>query len=95
MRITLLFLVLGFIPLFPRLSQAVTNVFHDPGIALVLFSAWGLTAVLIFARLQEFRCPRCGRTFFKESWRVGLFSSRCVHCGLRKYAKSGEAHEDR
>src|SRR5579862_9925642 len=74
MQTTLLFLVVAFMPLFSRLSDVTPNVFHDAGIDFVLFSAWGLAMVWTFGCLIELRCPRCGGTFFRESWlRVRIF----------------------
>jgi hypothetical protein len=46
-------------------------------------AAW-LLALLVAARhWQQFRCPRCKRTFFKRRpLFLPLLSNRCVHCML-------------
>jgi hypothetical protein len=40
-----------------------------------------------------FPCPRCERRFFWSFWESNLFALRCVHCGLRKWARDGEQTE--
>jgi len=50
----------------------------------------GIWFALIFGigiYLENWPCPRCGKTFHKKWWyRLGILSPRCVHCGLPKYS---------
>jgi hypothetical protein len=95
MQLALLFFTFGFVPVFPRLGGILTKIFHDSAIQFLLFIVWSWAMVWTFESLVELHCPRCGRTFLKESWlSVRLFSRRCVHCGLPRNAKR-EEDEDR
>jgi len=39
------------------------------------------------ARINLWRCPRCGNLFSGTMWRSkGIFAIQCAHCGLGKYA---------
>jgi len=51
----------------------------------VLGPAWGILCVILGFRVQNFRCPRCHRQFFKSIWYYHPFSRKCVHCGLAKW----------
>jgi antibiotic biosynthesis monooxygenase (ABM) superfamily enzyme len=46
--------------------------------------------VVVAIRLLFFRCPRCGNTFFLDCLRRDLFSRRCIHCGLPKWAHNDQ-----
>jgi hypothetical protein len=52
---------------------------------------FALTFVLYFflaACLANWKCPRCGQSFFKAAFFRSLFGGRCFHCGLPKWAVS-------
>lgn len=52
---------------------------------------FALTFVLYFfiaACLANWKCPRCGQSFFKAAFLRSLFGGRCFYCGLSKWAVS-------
>jgi len=53
--------------------------------------AFALTFVLYFfiaACLANWKCPRCGQSFFRAAFFRSLFGGKCFHCGLPKWAVS-------
>ena len=60
----------------------------------VLGPIWMLTSIIISIRLSRFKCPRCARPFFQTWWYRNDFARRCVHCGLRKWAKTNSSGQD-
>ena len=51
---------------------------------LVITFGWAsLVAVALF-RLGTFPCPGCGKAFAWTWYWQNVFTSRCLHCGLRK-----------
>jgi len=43
--------------------------------------------LVLWIRLSQWRCPRCGKWFTAKWWyNKGFFARKCVHCGLPKYA---------
>jgi hypothetical protein len=61
---------------------------HNHELTNVLGFSWFLLMIITVGRLQVWRCPRCGERFFMKSVWHNLFTSRCLHCGLEKYADS-------
>ncbi|HWY27199.1 MAG TPA: hypothetical protein VNY97_04645 [Candidatus Angelobacter sp.] len=54
---------------------------------LVMMGIWFALIFGIGIYLENWPCPRCGKTFHKKWWyRLGILSPRCVHCGLPKYS---------
>ena len=47
---------------------------------------WMIAFVVAGSRMTYWPCPRCGDAFFNTWWYHNPFASRCVHCGLRKWA---------
>jgi DNA-directed RNA polymerase subunit RPC12/RpoP len=53
---------------------------------------FGTTCLLVSAFLSMaffwgslgFRCPRCGKQFFRDRWYSNAAANQCVHCGLHK-----------
>ena len=46
-----------------------------------------LAALGIFAgyiSIASFRCPRCGKQFFRQLWYTNVSAKQCVHCGKNK-----------
>ena len=39
-------------------------------------------------RLQSWNCPKCKNTFHRNEFYTWSYSSKCLHCGLRKYEGS-------
>lgn len=49
-------------------------------------AAWMIAFVVAGARMSWWPCPRCGRSFFSTLWMQNPLATRCVHCGLPKWA---------
>jgi predicted RNA-binding Zn-ribbon protein involved in translation (DUF1610 family) len=50
------------------------------------WALWLVSFVVVIALIAEWRCPACGKTFFKKSEndRAWLYADRCAHCGIRR-----------
>jgi DNA-directed RNA polymerase subunit RPC12/RpoP len=54
---------------------------HVPPLAIGVSLLWfGWLAVCSF-RLEEIRCPRCGKKLFRDGAYHNSLVSRCLHCG--------------
>ena len=57
----------------------------------VLFYVFGFSWLAAFAisliRLADWRCPRCGNSFFARGFGRNPLARRCLHCGLAKWAE--------
>ena len=51
--------------------------------------AWLGLFIVVAARVQLFKCPRCHQQFFKAPWYYSPFARKCVHCGLPKWGCTG------
>lgn len=58
---------------FPPLSQFHVEIWFIIGIVANVF--WFLT----------FKCPQCGKPFFRKGGWQNLLARRCLNCGLQKY----------
>jgi hypothetical protein len=71
---------------------------HDKPVAEVVcgifISIWFLASLVFLIWRGLFRCPRCGRYFYWTWLRHDSFAQRCIHCGLRKWAKDDTQSED-
>lgn len=48
--------------------------------------AWMPAVAIAYLRLAMFRCPRCGRLFFRQGmWLWFICARSCMNCGLPKY----------
>ena len=59
------------------------------GVLLVVFVAYALVANVAVFRFNRWRCPACGKPFFRRHALLGrstLRGAACVHCGLARYA---------
>jgi len=60
--------------------------FHTPKPAIAVAVAWMAITFYQTARINLWRCPRCGNPFSGTLWRSkGMFATKCMHCGLPKY----------
>src|SRR5579863_4507984 len=62
----------------------------SPDVALVPFAlgiAWLVAYPWGAFVLGYWHCPKCGERFFAKAWWfINIFTRKCVHCGLPKYA---------
>ena len=59
-----------------------------PAVALALL--WMAYTLYVGARINLWRCPRCGQCFSGTWWyNKGIFARQCVNCGLPKYSPDG------
>jgi predicted RNA-binding Zn-ribbon protein involved in translation (DUF1610 family) len=59
----------------------------DAPVTVLIFA--GMTAIgITSARMAYFRCPRCGKLFFRKGWMRNSFAQSCMHCGLPKWAEA-------
>lgn len=47
-----------------------------------------VASVYYVLRLQTWNCPKCKKTFHRSEFYTWSYSSKCLHCGLRKYEGS-------
>jgi hypothetical protein len=69
--------------------SALTGIKPD-NIVLPVAVCWLATIVITGFYRSLFRCPRCGKEFFWGSWFVNSFARKCMHCGLRKWARADQ-----
>jgi hypothetical protein len=65
---------------------AITHGLFDTFVPAYFFAgAWIVWFAFAAAEINQFSCPRCGEQFARSStgW---IFSKRCQHCGLKKFA---------
>ena len=71
-----------------------TERLREPGLVIVpVMLLWMAAWLTCTAVAHYWPCPHCGKRFFitPSGWRMPiLFTSRCPHCGLAKYALSGD-----
>ncbi len=84
-----LFAFIGYVPAIGVFGIVTELLFNTD--RLVLPSALCWMAFCAFANMMfyAFRCPRCGNKFFVQRRLIlsyTVFTQRCVHCGLPKYA---------
>jgi DNA-directed RNA polymerase subunit RPC12/RpoP len=56
-------------------------------------SIWFATVFILDIVVMSFRCPRCERKFFYRTLFKNRITSKCVHCGLPKWAYEGQSPE--
>ena len=60
---------------------------HTPNPAFVPAVLWMAYTLYVGARINLWRCPRCGQCFAGTWWyNKGIFAKQCVNCGLLKYS---------
>ena len=57
-------------------------------VSLILNACTAVVFVVMYLRVRNWPCPRCGKPFYSYSERrgLGLFTRHCGHCGLLKYS---------
>jgi hypothetical protein len=80
-------LFLGWLPFGAVLGGVALLVQSDALVYPLLFAyavAWVASGIVA----SNFRCPRCGKTFFWSLRYRNPFARQCVHCHLPKWAGS-------
>lgn len=57
-----------------------------PRIAFALPFGGAIGCFISYLSGSAFRCPRCGKQFFRYLWLTNIASGQCLHCGLQKWA---------
>ena len=61
----------------------------DSGVPVFITAILCIAAVIGTANYRSnWKCPRCGKAYFWKWTGHNPFASKCVHCGLPKYAQS-------
>ncbi|CAN5715463.1 hypothetical protein BH24ACI1_BH24ACI1_17420 [soil metagenome] len=83
--------ILGYIPI-ALLSLSLGYFYENNKIIGVASSSLWVVFLVIFVicgiRLQFWECPRCEHSFHRTWWWNNIFSRKCLHCKLPKYAGS-------
>ncbi|MBI1741049.1 MAG: hypothetical protein HYR57_09260 [Candidatus Koribacter versatilis] len=76
----------GYVPIVGIVAFVSIKLFNTFTPAFVTAFLWMALFVYTGARVQLWRCPRCGKWFSAKWWyNKGFLARRCVHCGLPKY----------
>src|SRR5579862_9279133 len=57
----------------------------------IIGATWLISTLVSMVRFASFRCPRCRKRFFSSSFTNNPFATKCMNCGLPKWAVSPEA----
>jgi predicted RNA-binding Zn-ribbon protein involved in translation (DUF1610 family) len=65
--------------------------------------AWMIAFAAVGYYKTNFACPRCGELYFRrfdarpwrQTWIYHPWARHCMHCGLPKWAASGDAADER
>ena len=60
------------------------------GTLVLIFFILMLPATILGWMVGLWKCPRCNKLFFMKWYWSNIFSNKCLHCGLKKYATSGD-----
>ena len=82
----LLGLFLGYLPGVAAIGFPLTWLFNSDTPAMIVAGVWLLALATSSIALNAFKCPRCGKPFFRTWWYVNHDAQKCVHCGLPKCA---------
>jgi len=76
-----------YVPVVVGTALLTLKYLHTPNPAFVLAVLWMAYTLYVGARINLWRCPRCGQCFAGTWWyNKGIFAKQCVNCGLPKYS---------
>ena len=76
-----------YVPVVVGSALLTLKYWHTPNPAFVLAILWMSYTLYLGARINLWRCPRCGQCFAGTWWyNKGIFAKQCVNCGLLKYS---------
>jgi hypothetical protein len=74
-----------------------TSLNTDLPITIFVLS-WFFTLLVLLFKLYYFTCPRCGNLFYIKGLfggSIGIYTKKCVHCGLMKWSlKDGSNYDE-
>jgi predicted membrane metal-binding protein len=68
------------------LSLPLEKYFHSDVPMMVIAFSWLFAFLASGWYMNVWICPCCGNPYFKRRWFYNQFTSKCVHCGLKKWA---------
>lgn len=90
LRQNLILVWMLYVPCVGLFALLCNLLFHSLGPAFAFALLWMIWFVVAGARLEQFKCPRCGNRFDKGpgffAVRTWIFARKCPHCGLKKFA---------
>ncbi|WNG13492.1 hypothetical protein [Cystobacter fuscus] len=60
----------------------------------IVMATWLPGCVLLGFKVFMFACPRCGESFYTKGFTRNPYTSKCMHCGLRKGAVESSGGDD-
>jgi hypothetical protein len=57
----------------------------------MLMYCWVLFVLIMLTVTHEARCPRCDKRFYANGLQFWQMTSKCLHCGQKKYASLSPA----
>jgi hypothetical protein len=77
---------LTYIPGVVILGIPLSKLLHADSIVFVIVALWMLAFVVVGNYWGFWKCPRCGKPFFRKWWYHNSFARKCVHCKLPKWS---------
>ncbi|MEP6671004.1 MAG: hypothetical protein ABJF10_17725 [Chthoniobacter sp.] len=84
---------LGYVPGVFLLGVPLRYLFSSNIPVYIVAGLWMLAFAISGNYAVAWRCPRCGKPFFRGSWYTNSWARRCVHCQLPKWSCDPEAKE--
>src|ERR1051325_3073087 len=77
---------LTYIPGILIIGIPLACLFHSNVVGPIVAGLWMLAFIVVSNYWGFWKCPRCGKPFFRKWWYHNSFARRCVHCKLPKWA---------
>lgn len=71
------------------LLSALLGLIDRPSAQQYSALVWLAVVFILDIRAMNFICPQCESKFFYKTWFRNRFTSKCLHCGLPKWAHEG------
>jgi amino acid transporter len=78
---------LTYVPGVATIAVPLSSAFNTDVPVFVIAALWMMAFGISGVYVQLWRCPRCTRHFFCKWWYRNPLASKCVHCGLPKWAE--------
>jgi len=73
---------LGYIPGVLILGYPLSRVFDSETPFIIVGLTWMGAFAIAGIALSSFRCPRCGKPYFRKWWFNNPLARKCVHCAF-------------